>query len=577
MSLVINTNIASLNSRRHLDSNNGLLSQTLQRLSSGLRINSAKDDAAGLAISERFTTQIRGGVQAGRNINDAVSLAQTAEGGLASLADLMQRGRELAVQAVNDTNSTSDKKALQHEIDQIQQEIERVVKQTSFNSIKVFDPPNVTEGESTPLTATEQRIVDDLQSSWLEQSEIIIKDYFGLQAAGDVTLKVVLEDSIVGATASVSYSNENGGAPTNTMQLNIDVAEFEALYVELDKGTQSAFDSMDQVIAHEMTHAVMAATTNLEEFPMWFVEGSAQFIPGADESVRQVLVGLGGSNGGLNATNRATVINNIDNLDTAGEFSGSALDYATAYIATRYLDTLAPGGVPSALSFLSADGDRTMDDYFAQAGITGISNIAEFATDFKANAETMFAAMDLTNPDTGGIGGAEATTGGTRDTTWSGSIPDTSNPTDNPLSGFIEVWPTGVSELATTTLAFQVGSEVGQTIDVSLSRLSLDDLGLASLDIVNFGNTAINAFDSALTEVNNMRSTWGAAQNRFESAASVTQVNIESLTASRSRIQDADFASETAMLTRVQIMQQAATSMVSQANSLPQQVLGLLG
>ncbi len=572
MSLVINTNIASLNSRRHLDSNNGQLSQTLQRLSSGLRINSAKDDAAGLAISERFTTQIRGGIQAGRNINDAVSLAQTAEGGLASLAELMQRGRELAVQAVNDTNSTSDKKALQHEIDQIQQEIERVVKQTSFNSIKVFDPPNAIEGESTPLTVTEQRIVDDLQSSWLEQSEIIIKDYFGLQAPGGVTLKVVLEDSIVGATASVSYSGENGGAPTNTMQLNIDVTEFTALYASLDGGNQSAFDSMDQLIAHEMTHAVMAATTNLEQFPMWFVEGTAQFIPGADTSVNQVLTGLGGNN----LTNRATVIDNIDNLDTAGEFGGSATDYATAYIATRYLDSIAPSGVPSVLSYLSADGDRTMDDYFAQAGITNISNIAEFATDFKANAETMFAAMDLTNPDTGGIGGADAN-GGARDTTWSGSIPDTSSPTDDPLSGFIEIWPTGVSELATSTLAFQVGSEVGQTIDVNLSRLSLNDLGLASIDIVNFGNTAITAFDSALTEVNNMRSTWGAAQNRFESAASVTQVNVESLTASRSRIQDADFASETAMLTRVQIMQQAATSMLSQANSLPQQVLGLLG
>jgi flagellin len=568
MSLVINTNIASLNSRRHLDSNNGALSQTLQRLSSGLRINSAKDDAAGLAISERFTTQIRGGIQAGRNINDAVSLAQTAEGGLASLAELMQRGRELSVQAINATNSTSDKKALQHEIDQIQEEIERVVKQTSFNSIKVFDPPNVTEGESIPLTATEQRIIDDLQSSWLQQSETIIKDYFGLQADGAVTLKVVLDDTIASASAFVSFFD----APTNSMELHIDVAELESLYASLDGGNGSAFDSMDQLIAHEMTHAVMAATTNLEQFPMWFVEGAAQFIPGADGSVNQVLTELGGNN----STNRATVINNIDNLDTAGEFGGSALDYATAYIATRYLDTIAPGGVPSALNYLSADGNRTMDDYFAQAGISSISNIAEFATNFKANAETMFGAMDLTNADTGGIGGADAN-GGTRDTTFSGSIPDTSNPTDNPLSGFIEVWPVGVTELATTSLAFQVGSEVGQTIDVTLSRLSLDDLGLASLDIVNFGNTAINAFDSALTEVNNMRSTWGAAQNRFESAASVTQVNIESLSAARSRIQDADFASETAMLTRVQIMQQAATSMLSQANSLPQQVLGLLG
>jgi len=570
MSLVINTNVASLNSRRHLDSNDSLLGQTLQRLSSGLRINSAKDDAAGLAISERFTTQIRGGIQAGRNINDAISLAQTAEGGLASLSELMQRGRELAVQAVNATNSTSDRKALQNEIDQIQEEITRVIDQTSFNSLKVFDPPNVTEGTSTPLTATEQRIVDNLQSSWLQQSETIIKDYFGLQASGAVTLNIILDDTIATASAFVKFSD----GPTNTMELHIDVAEFESLYASLDGGNASAFDSMDQLIAHEMTHAVMAATTNLEELPHWLIEGSAQFLPGADSSVNQVLTDAGGNTIG----NRSTIINNIDNMDTVTEWvgGGSALNYATAYIATRYLETVAPGGVPDVLTYLSSDSEHTMDDYFAQAGIANISNIAEFATEFKANAETMFAAMDLTNNDTGGIGGADAN-GGTRNTTFSGSIPDTSNPTDDPLAGFIEVWPTGVTELGTASLAFQVGSEVGQTIDVSLNRLNLEDLGLANLDIVSFGNTAINAFDSALTEVNNMRSTWGAAQNRFESAASVTQVNVESLTASRSRIQDTDFAAETAALTRVQIMQQAATSMLSQANSLPQQVLGLLG
>jgi flagellin len=216
-----------------------------------------------------------------------------------------------------------------------------------------------------------------------------------------------------------------------------------------------------------------------------------------------------------------------------------------------------------------------MDDYFAQAGIAGISNIAEFATDFKANAETMFGAMDLTNDDTGGIGGNDAN-GGTRDTTFSGSIPDTSNATDNPLTGFIEVWPTGVAALSTGSLSFQVGSDVGQTIDVELSKLSLQDLGLDELNIVSFGNTAINAFDSALTEVNTMRSTWGAVQNRFESAVTSIQVTVENLSASRSRVQDADFASETAALTRAQIMQQAATSVLSQANSIPQQVLALL-
>lgn len=178
---VINTNISSLNAMRQLNSNSNVMTQTLQRLSSGLRINSAKDDAAGLAISERFTTQIRGLQQVGRNTNDAVSLAQTAEGALASLSELMQRGRELAVQAVNATNSTSDRQALQKEISQIQSEIGRVTRDTSFNSISLFQPLGATGGSSS-FSDTENRILTDSQSTWLQQSEKIIKDYYGLQA-----------------------------------------------------------------------------------------------------------------------------------------------------------------------------------------------------------------------------------------------------------------------------------------------------------------------------------------------------------------------------------------------------------
>lgn len=566
MSLVVNTNFLSINARNNLEHSTNLLAQTSQRLSSGLRINSAKDDPAGLAISDRMTAQIRGKNQAARNINDAVSLAQTAEGGLSALSSLMQRGRELAVQAVNATNSKSDKVALQEEVTQIQDEISRIIHDTSFNSINIFEPAGITPSASTPLSTTEQRIVTNLQSAWLQQSEIIIKDYFGLQASGNVNLKIVLEDSIP-ATAFVSFFD----APTNTMELHIDVGEFETLYAAYDGGNQAAFDAMDQVIAHEMTHAVMAATTNLEALPMWMVEGSAQFIPGADSQVKQVLDGLGGNN----STNRATVINNIDNLDDPNEFDSSQLAYATAYIATRYLDTIAPGGVSDALSYLSGDANHTMDDYFAQAGIAGISNSAEFATNFKANAETMFAAMDLTNNDTGGIGGADAN-GGTRNTTSSGTVPDTVNLTDNPLAGFIEVFPSNETTLATTSLAFQVGSNRGDVIDVQLTSINLDALGLESLDLVNFSNTAIAAFDKALTEVTTIRSQWGAVQNRMESAVAATEVTIESLSASRSRIKDADYAQETASLTRATILQQAGISILTQANSLPQQALRLL-
>jgi len=558
---VINTNISSLNAMRQLSSNNNVMSQTLQRLSSGLRINSAKDDAAGLAITERFTTQIRGLQQAGRNTNDAVSLAQTAEGALASLSELMQRGRELAVQAVNATNSTSDREALQKEISQIQSEIDRVTRDSSFNSVKIFQPAGATGGAS-PLSATEKRIVTDLQTSWLQQSETIIKDYFGLQADGNVTLKVIL-DPAISASAYVSFYD----APTNSMELHIDVGEFETLYAAYDGGNQNALNALDQLIAHEMTHAVMAATTNLEQFPLWFTEGTAEFIPGGDSRLSNV----------LGSFTKQQVVDGIDTMDGVSDpaWTASQQEYATAYVATRYLDSIATGGVPAALNYLSGDANRTMDDYFGQAGITGITSQADFAANFKTNGAAFIDTLNLANNDTGGIGGADAS-GGTRVTTETGTIPDTANYTDNPLVGFLEVWPSTETVLATSSVSFQVGSNVGETIDVNLTRLSLQDLSLDELDVVNLGNTAITAFDKALNSVSTMRAQWGAVQNRFESVLAVANTGIENLSASRSRILDADFASETANLTRAQIMQQAGTAMLAQANALPQQVLSLL-
>ena len=136
---IINTNVMSLNSQRNLAASNASLGTTIQRLSSGLRINSAKDDAAGLAISERFTTQIRGLNQAARNANDGISLAQTAEGALAEIGNNLQRIRELAVQSSNATNSSTDRAALQAEVKQLQSEIQRVATQTEFNGTKLLD------------------------------------------------------------------------------------------------------------------------------------------------------------------------------------------------------------------------------------------------------------------------------------------------------------------------------------------------------------------------------------------------------------------------------------------------------
>ena len=139
MAQTINTNVMSLNAQRNLNTSQAALAVSLQRLSSGLRINSAKDDAAGLAIAERFTTQIRGLNQATRNANDGISLAQTGEGSLAEIANNLQRIRELAVQSVNATNSASDRAALDLEVQQRIAEIDRTATQTSFNGQKILD------------------------------------------------------------------------------------------------------------------------------------------------------------------------------------------------------------------------------------------------------------------------------------------------------------------------------------------------------------------------------------------------------------------------------------------------------
>ena len=139
MAININTNVMSLNAQRNLGKSQGSLAKSMQRLSSGLRINSAKDDAAGLAISDRMTSQIRGLNQAARNANDGISLAQTAEGALQESTNILQRMRELSVQSANDTNSTSDRTSLNAEVTQLKEELNRIAETTEFNGKKLID------------------------------------------------------------------------------------------------------------------------------------------------------------------------------------------------------------------------------------------------------------------------------------------------------------------------------------------------------------------------------------------------------------------------------------------------------
>ena len=383
MAAIINTNVVSLNAQRNLSSSQNALATSLQRLSSGMRINSAKDDAAGLAISERMTSQIRGLNQAARNANDGISMSQTAEGALGEIGNNLQRIRELAVQSRNASNSVSDRQALNNEVQQVKSEIDRVASSTSFNGTKLID--------------------------------------------GSFTNQSFQVGANVGETISIS-------------------SLVDARSSSLGTSTSSTAN---------VTGAASTAFTA---------------ITAGDLTINGVSVGAvaAGGNAATQGANIAAAINTV-----------------------------------SSTTNVTATADA--------AGKVSLTNVSGSTT------VVAFAGASATTATTGLTAGTTAVT--------------------------------------TATSA-----------------------GFANLDISNTANAdfAIAAMDSALSALNAGRADLGAYQNRFSSAIANVQTTAENLSASRSRIVDTDFAAETATLSRNQVLQQAGTAMLTQANAMPQSVLALL-
>jgi flagellin len=379
MAQVINTNIASLNAQNKLNASQSALQTSLSRLSSGLRINSAKDDAAGLAISTRFTAQISGLNQAARNASDGISLAQTAEGALEGITNNLQRIRVLAVQARNATNSLTDRQSLDAEAKALKAEIDRVATTTSFNGVKLLDGSFVNAAFQVGANVGET---------------ITIATLVNAQSA---------------ALGSSSVAQVTGAAAT-------------------------AFTA---VTAGDLT-----------------INGTSVGAIAAD----------------TNAANRAASI-----AAAVNSVSGTTNVYATVLNSTQVTLTNSSGG-----NIVIAHAGAT-----SSAAITGLT-----AATTAPSTVTGFAALDISS-----VAGAD---------------------------------------------------------------------------------TAIVGMDAALTAVNSARASMGALQNRFQSVVETLQTVSENLSASRSRILDADFAAETANLTRAQILQQAGTAMLAQANAIPNNVLTLL-
>lgn len=554
---------------RQTSRNEDALATSVRRLSTGLRINSARDDAAGLAISERFTSQIKGFSVAKRNLNDAISLSQTVEGAMQEISSMLQRGRELSVQAANGVYSTSDRLQLQEEVGQLLAEVDRITRTSEFNGTKLFSGGGAVDQYAT----AKQEIVNNLKRSWLEQSESILNTYFGL-TGDNQDLTIVLDDTIAWASAYVSGNSPDAQGRYTNIELHIDVQEMIA------SGTDWPNDSLDQLIAHEMTHAVMYRAINAAAYTneKWFMEGTAEFIPGGDSRTFAVLNDLVGEG----AITTQGLVDHIDNI--RGAWAATHRDYAAAYMAVKYLDSkvralVDAGGMAHVMSNLSgASLGDTLENYFTGAGAAlGYTTFNDFVADYKANGAAFIGTLNLSDADNGAIGGTSAGNLG-RDTTDSGSIPDVSNYTSDPLAFWNEIWPTLADATPKKSMVFQVGPNKDETIEVELFSLNRNSLGLQDVNIADADDaaTAIALFDFAIDTVTYARSTMGAVQNRLEHTMASLGINHENLSASRSRILDTDYAVETASMTQSQILTQAANAMMAQANTLPQIALALL-
>jgi len=508
MALTINTNVASLNAQRNLGRSQGLLNQSLERLSTGLRINSAKDDAAGLAISERFTTQIRGLNQAVRNANDGISLAQTAEGALSELNNNLQRIRELAVQSANATNSASDRAALDQEVQQRLAEIDRIATQTAFNDQTLLDG---TFGNAAFQVGANvgQTISVTLNSNLRTLSIGKTADYVG-GAAYDTSLAVGQQGTGVDAAQPIGASD---------------------LTIAIGNGDATAVVAS---VAEDATAGLTATSA----------QAKAKALNSSGIS-------------GLTATADTTAV--LDFTDVTEADYNLTLNGQAIYTSRDF------SGVGAELT-----GTAFVTAINANASATGVT-----ATFDSANNRVTFNAADGRDIIVDQNDGTDATATGLGGPV--AAINNTVNLTVDVSAGAGTGSFVGSIRL-TASEQLVIGGNNPDRIGYTGTTLALgaSALNTATVNTVDEANTTINRVDAALSAVSGLRSQFGAIQNRFESTIANLQAVSENLTASRGRIQDADFAAETAALTKAQILQQAGVSVLSQANAQPQLALSLL-
>ena len=527
MASVLNTNMPSLNTQRHLAKAQNNLNNSLQRLSSGLRINTAKDDAAGLAISQRMTAQIRGLNVAQRNANDGVSMAQTAEGALSEMGDILQRVRELAVQSANATNSAGDRKSLNDEVNQLVAELNRFANTTEFNGMKLLNGDNSVAAFQIGANANQTITATTTDFRTNKYGSYQIGNATATSSGATAGKGVSISNAVNGATSSSLQVTGAAVSVAGTMTLNGPNASGSVSLTVSD----SAADIASKINSQDLTGIKATART-------------------------ETMIGF--------STGDYTI-----EISTTNATSNSA-NTETATISFSVFGTPNIGSSAEALT----DAVNAFNEQSSKTGITAKLNDAKtgiiLENDEGKNINVTLKSSNTIYMGNASNGSAPAVSvaGSTSGKTFTAAGQVT---LDSSRSYSVNL-AASINVQAGVLSGGSMGGNAATTYGSTLQRVD-------SLDIttVKGANDAIHIVDQAIDSVNAQRAKYGALQNRFESTISNLATSSENVSAARSRIQDTDFASETANLSRSQVLQQAATSMLAQANQLPNNVLTLLG
>ncbi|MFJ7726530.1 flagellin [Neobacillus sp. NPDC097160] len=530
----INHNLTAMNTLRQLNTASTGQTKSMEKLSSGLRINRAGDDAAGLAISEKMRAQIRGLDQASANAQDGISMIQTAEGALNETHSILQRVRELADQSANGTNTAEDRKAIQDEVKQLKEEIDRIGNTTEFNTQKLLNGNlKSAGGASVGQNSTTGAIV-------------------AKQTAGKIS------GAVTNATAGTDFVKETINVDGTSIDVNWQnlSAEEQAVLTAADTDANS-MQKAAELIGQKINEAIDASGKNIAHVNAYSDGTNLVVESGTKGTDSKVTAGASG-------------VLKVMTAGGAGTTAGTSVYNGTA-VATTDLYNVSINGVSmevtpganyannSAMSTIATQMQTDINAAILAAnGVSGATSSADpgYIADVKVNVtkDGRFEILSESGPVT---------------------------LSDKP--GKTAVADLGLSQAQTDAsgnggMTFQIGANKGQTITFGINDMRSAALGISGVDVSTQAgaSNALKSLDSAIKSVSSERSKLGAVQNRLEHTINNLNTSSENLTAAESRIRDVDMAKEMMNQTKNSILSQAAQAMLAQSNQMPQGVLQLL-